>query len=498
MQSVLVTFAPLVAFLVVAVGTYSLFSALRFPTNSLLFPRSLAASFRQRLKGGLGTLVVVTNIFGTLTSLATVYVFFIGTSKVFGAFVFAAPLFMALSFIATNWFTRRVLTKEPSYRKLLEESETASGVVARLVWQPGLDGRVTSWLVKHISLLNLAAVIWLEFSVAADLVQQVNTSANEPWLGPLALFICCFGVVFIIVRYGLRGFVFADLFQSPLVIIATIVILLAVILNPQVMTALATAPVHLLQPQIPWQQGVLFVVHVMLLNIFFVLLTEGHWFRLWLFAGRETTNQWRGTFSTGFIWLLLAIVGCLAVAITTKTGTEGIGPVLLSLAQTHAAFVILFWIGAAAAVFSTADAQIYVFLLVRAFETKTGQIHDKVNRPQHPIGLALLVSLLFAAAYAVTRYYQIPFEKLVFILFPLSLNSLPAFIGILFDRRHRSIWTLFSLAGYTAVSIKGLMDPQNDLLWTLMAALVPFAVVALMLLLQRAKEPSLKRASHVE
>ena len=81
---ILQVLSPLVAFSIVAIGTYLLFSALRVPSSSILFSRQDAASFQNKLKGAFGLLVVTANIFGTLTSLATVYVFFIGTSKVFG------------------------------------------------------------------------------------------------------------------------------------------------------------------------------------------------------------------------------------------------------------------------------------------------------------------------------------------------------------------------------------------------------------------------------
>jgi len=145
---------------------------------------------------------------------------------------------LALSFAATNWFTRRILKNNDEYRVLLEQSETTTGVVSRLVWTPSFAGKSTAWIVKHLSLMNILAVLWFEFSVAGDLVRGIVPPFAGAASGSIAVFACCLVVVFLIVRFGLRGFVFADLFQSPLIIIGTAAVLIAMLSDPTVQMAI--------------------------------------------------------------------------------------------------------------------------------------------------------------------------------------------------------------------------------------------------------------------
>lgn len=64
------------AFAIVSITTYLLSKVLGLQSTSLLFSREEALRFQERLRGKFGLLAVSANIFGTLTSLATVYVFF--------------------------------------------------------------------------------------------------------------------------------------------------------------------------------------------------------------------------------------------------------------------------------------------------------------------------------------------------------------------------------------------------------------------------------------
>ena len=86
--------------------------------------------------------------------------------------------------------------------------------------------------------MNILAVLWFEFSVAGDLVRGIVPPFAGAASGSIAVFACCLVVVFLIVRFGLRGFVFADLFQSPLIIIGTAAVLIAMLSDPTVQMAI--------------------------------------------------------------------------------------------------------------------------------------------------------------------------------------------------------------------------------------------------------------------
>ena len=111
--SVLVVFSALVV----------LFKAIGAPPTGLLFSRSAIIDIKNNsAKWSFMRIVIICNIFGTLTSLATVYVFFLGTSKVFGGFVLFAPLSMAFSYIIINFFTRKAINDE-RFGSLLRDSD---------------------------------------------------------------------------------------------------------------------------------------------------------------------------------------------------------------------------------------------------------------------------------------------------------------------------------------------------------------------------------------
>lgn len=366
----------------------------------------------------------------------------------------------------------------------MRSADMTTGVIARLVWEPTSAGRLTSLLIKMLSIVNITAILWLEFSVFGDLAAL--TLGNFAGTIGAASFIVCLGtfiVVLIIVRYGLRGFVFADVLHSPFVMAGTLAVLVGL-----VMTILGKPDAHwstAAQPLAPLDQVGLFVIHVFALNFFFVLVTEAHWLRLWIFSTRELTAQATGTIWTAAVWAVLALAGCLAVFVTKKTGIDGIVPLLGALDAINPALTFLFWFGASAALFSTTDAQVYGLLLVWNYKPHKGEMSPRVDRPSSPALLALLAAVLFGAAFALTRYLHVPFEKLVFALFPICLNTLPVFLAVATNRVITPWWTIIAVVLYTGTTIEGFVHSDQELVWTLAAALAPVTVSLAMLVGQR-------------
>jgi hypothetical protein len=68
-------------------ATYLVFRAVGPRRSALLYTRAEKAEWDQQVSKPLGTWLALTNIAGTVTSLATVFLFFIGNSKVFGYWV---------------------------------------------------------------------------------------------------------------------------------------------------------------------------------------------------------------------------------------------------------------------------------------------------------------------------------------------------------------------------------------------------------------------------
>ena len=103
---------------------------------------------------------------------------------------------------------------------------------------------------------------------------------------------------------------------------------------------------------------------------------------------------------------------------------------------------------------------------------------QEVDRPSSPILLLLLAAVIFSGGFAITRFFQVPFEKLVlFTLIPVCLNALPAFCAVALRRPLIPWWTIASVTIYAGTTIKGFLSPDQELIWSLSAALAPIVLM---------------------
>jgi hypothetical protein len=196
-----------------------------------------------------------------------------------------------------------------------------------------------------------------------------------------------------------------------------------------------------------------------------------------MFRQKETTLQITSLVSTLSIWTLLILIGLGAsVMFPGKIGEDLIVALLLNISQLSPVFAMAFWVGGVAALFSTADMQIYSFMLVRKFDPESGTLRAGALARVRPGLTSLGFAVVFTFMYWIVRSLQVPFEKIIFIVIPMSLNILPAmFRAIRHLPQHPGyIWT--SLVLYLACSLTGLLKPSSQLTWTLVAALVPVGV----------------------
>jgi hypothetical protein len=469
--------AELFAIFVVFAFTYVLFSRIGLKRDTLFFSKAEKMKFDGQMSGSLGRFATVTTIFGSLTSLATVYVFFVGTSKVVGIFAFATLVSLFLGSFVTNYFTKLIMS-QPYPKSLYENAEQLSAVFASLFWQPNTRGRAHAACIKYITIFNIIAVLWLEFAVLADLTGAMGFP--DTLLDRSAVFFCgAFAICLFIFRFGLRGFVFADMLQAPVIAIASLVVLAAIcyaVFGHRHVDVWRLA--HPLDPK----QALFFVCHVFVANSFLVLVTEGHWMRVWLYGQREDHLQVPAISWTIAGWTVLVIVGLIAGVVTKNVGYQGVADLLTFTEAAFPPVIVVFWIAAIAALFSTVDANIFNLLLVSAFDPKSGQLSGSLQRPKRVLALSTLLSFAGAILYFVVRWAQIPLEKLVFILIPLCLNNLPAIVSLSLGRQPRLSATVISLIGYSIVAIAGILQQDNYSL-ALSSALVPLLVGTLTIML---------------
>ncbi len=220
-----------------------------------------------------------------------------------------------------------------------------------------------------------------------------------------------------------------------------------------------------------------FALQVISLNLLLVLVTEPHWLRVWIFRAKETRLQPRSTLATAILWGLLAVIGLFAFPLSgEKIGEAAIVSLLQQMSTVSSSFLVAFWVGGMAALFSTADTQIYSFLLVKEFQSSTGKLRGTLMSNIRPLGLSLLTTILFALLYALVRSFDLPFEKMIFVVIPLCLNVFPAFVLAVLREKQQPLYIIVSLVLYTTCSALGFAQASNQFSWTLIAPFCPVLV----------------------
>ncbi|MGZ4961443.1 MAG: hypothetical protein ACXWC8_02710, partial [Limisphaerales bacterium] len=433
--------------------TFLLFSALGEQRTNLLYTKEEKEEWETTVGARLGLWFTRTNIFGTITSLATVYLFFLGSSKLFGGWIVLCSATIFVGAFVTNRFTERICNSE-HVQKLLSAPDQIGGVIASVFWREDKQSRVTANLIKQISLFTIGAVIWLEFAVFADIsgaLLQIDSVLFRAGL----LFVCAFSIIFFTMRYGLRGFVFADLFHAPLIIFSSLILFVGCLLLMKKLNV--TVQLDYVVPILSKWQILLFCCHVVILNTFFNLITEPHWLRIWIFGKKETGQQVWSILGTAVLWLLLMAVGFFASHITGEIGEKAVGGLLTRLKDLSLVFTVAFWAGGVAALFSTADAQIYSFILVRQFNSTTGKLNQKEMHTLNPLKSALISSFVFAVVFGIIRALNLPMEKVIFSVMPLCLNILPAFIAAFRGLPQNPVYIIVALVLYSLCAVVGLL-----------------------------------------
>jgi hypothetical protein len=466
------TITQILSIFAMCILTYVAFLSFGSRRKNLLFTKEEKEEWDKSLSKGIGKWFTLTNIVGTLTSLATVYLFFIGNSKLFGWVVFTCAITIWTSSFVTNFFTKKILSDQ-YIKSLFETKNQIGGVIATLFWRPDDNkAKLTSKIVKWLSLLNIVGVIWLEFALFSDIASRLF-SIDAIYYKILLIFTATFVVIFFTVKYGLRGFVFADAFQSPIIAISALALVIGCLILAQ-SSHLQIKVSSFFQPILSPKDCILFGLHVIFLNLFLVLVTEGHWLRLWIFGKREIEMQVKSLLSTSIIWLLLILVGLFSYQLSNANlGENAIVGILERLNSFSSIFIVFFWFGGVAALFSAADAQIYSFLLVNEFDTAKGKLTNKLMDKISPLLLALMFSVIFTLGYFIVRKFQLNFEKIVFIIVPLSLNLLPAFVRAAKHAKQMPVLNLLSILLYIILSVLGIFKPADEFSWTLAAALMP-------------------------
>jgi hypothetical protein len=274
------------------------------------------------------------------------------------------------------------------------------------------------------------------------------------------------------IKFGLRGFVFADLFQSPLIILGSFILLFGsltvVVRELSIRDGVSDFGAVALQmrsvletPAISTTSGILFSISCLFLNSFLMLVTPPHWLRMWAFGRKEITLQVRSIIGTSLVWLILVVIGALAsvyVSRNAPAALPGSNEVVVLFLNALAAkgsmlFAVAFWIAGMAALFASADVQIYSFWLVHSYNTKSGALSPTQKLDQMPLLIALSASILFSVVYVLVRHFALPLDRLVLVLLPSCLTIVPSLIIAIRGAKQEPIYPAVSIALYILFGI---------------------------------------------
>lgn len=461
----------------VVLATFAIYNSIGGKKSPFIYSIAEKLKWDKLISKNIGSWFTITSIIGTLTTMATVFVFFIGNTNIFGGVIFICVISIMFSYTITNKFTNKITSLE-FFKKKQKENSYNSAVIASIFWAPDKDSKTSSNIIKYISIINILAIIWLEFSIFADISGKLISNGNI-LISCLILFIITFLISTFTLKYGLRGFVFGDLLHSPLIVFGALILL-----GGGVYLIITSGVPHswqdigtVLTPKLDWKSSIAFFFATIFLNLFLILVSEAHWLRVWVFGEKETKLQPKAQVGTSIIWLLLIIIGIVVGLLgITSYGKDGVTDLIIKLIAISPLFLVGFWIAGTAALFSTTDTQFYSVFLVKSFNAKSGKINtDELNKIK-PLRTSLLISLVFCVIYYAVITLKLPFEKLVFLLLPICMNIVPAFFRMYKGLAQKPIYLYISIILYVLASIKALTDPHNEFFFTVAAPLMPFFV----------------------
>jgi hypothetical protein len=446
-------------------------------------PASIFLSLEERkrwnslISSKIGIFMYIMNISATLTSLATVYIFFIGNSSLFGFAIYICVITIVIGSLITPRLTEALLDT-PQLKRRMSSENLASVAIASLFWGDDSASKRVSKMVKIITLISISSILWLEFASLTKLSSAlIGVRSLSFEIG--TIFIAVTFVTDFVIRNGLRGFIFVDLLLGPLILLGILALCAGVTLS--VLPTLQTEGVlaHLLaSPKIPTTSLIVFCFATIFLNGFIIICSEAHWLRVWAMPQHVRLGTKRSGFVTALLWLVLIIIGLLGASLVDgAVGVDGVVKLVNILSQHSTWYPIAFWVGATAAILSVTDGQLYAGVVLLAFDTETGTLKSSPRALKAPLASGLVAAIIATIVYVVVEVTAFPFDQVVFFTLPFFLCLTPAFVQML---RHGNITVVpivISVTLYLLCGLGMIIGPNEyRLLLSLAAPLMPLAV----------------------
>jgi hypothetical protein len=140
----MLVFLQLLTIVAMTAITYLVFQAFGNPRKTLLYTKEEKEQWDSVIAQPLGSWFTTTNIVGTLTLFATVYLFFIGSSKLFGWWIFLCSISIWGGAFVTNYFTKAVCSNEYIQGLLKSPDQTGGVMTCPRKTRPARIGDLTS------------------------------------------------------------------------------------------------------------------------------------------------------------------------------------------------------------------------------------------------------------------------------------------------------------------------------------------------------------------
>ena len=399
--------------------------------------------------------ILFSTIGGTLTSLASVYLFFLLQTPAYGWLILLSLIGLPLgAFVAKN-LSERALHRA-SYEDEFKKAIT-NGVMASLHICCSKKG--TAEICRKISIVNILAVIWLETKILTSITLSVLLPefASESIVIALLASTIIFFLTQYITRFGMNGVIITDVLYWPLIIISVLLVIL-VTTNSFSQSAFELQLQNVLPLEMSIPSMLAFSLNVLLINSIYQISREDHWIRVSAFRSDNDIKDNPAVNSLVLvamlaipIWLCLIFAGFLYGVLL---GEEEL--TLNSIVQFHESVVMflpILILGMFASMMSTTDNQLFAVRRLVSLDIRNNRITDKnVNKFD-----SVIYSLGLAAIFFTTVYYANEFKlndtNLVFTCLGLPAVLFPSLLVILYGRVGQKSHVYVPLIIYVAANI---------------------------------------------
>lgn len=419
---------------------------------------------------------------GTLTSLASVYVFFILQYPFFGW-----AMFFTLAAFPLGGLVGQLVAK-----KAVETLRQSSA--GRAAFETGLMTAVvrvnsnvlTSQLVRYLSMLNITAVIWLEIKVLTtilcNVVFQISFEPRNAIIFAVVAGLFTVLLVQFILRFGMQGVIATDAMYWPFIILSAA--LIAAVVFYLSFNAAGDLS-HLVQmislrPRIPDVTLAFFLLNIFAVNAVYHVGRDDLWLRMSAFqsTGQKdnpaASQLFQATLFAVPVWFILISVGMLVPTILGRPADS----VLEVIGLIRVSYVVLplAILGLLAAMLSTCDNQFFALKRLFRYSPETGEVRELTLNWRKTAAISFSAGLIVALLTWAAIYFDLKDQNLVFACLGLPAVIYPAVQRSLNMRQTRTGDVLVPVAIFLFMLFLGIRQGSMPSLYIVAAAPVSMVV----------------------